>query len=73
MAVREAGDDTTTATVLAYAVLKEAQKVQADISSRDLKSGIEKATDKVVAYLEKNESNVAKRPKDMPNNGFVNK
>jgi chaperonin GroEL len=56
--VREAGDGTTTATVLAYAVLKEAQKVQADISSRDLKSGIEKATDKVVAYLEKNSTSV---------------
>ena len=56
--VREAGDGTTTATVLAHAVLKEAQKVQADISSRDLKSGIEKATDKVVAYLEKNSTSV---------------
>ena len=56
--VREAGDGTTTATVLAYAVLKEAQKVQADVSSRDLKSGIEKATDKVIAYLEKNSTSV---------------
>ena len=56
--VREAGAGTTTATVLAHAILKEAQKIQADISSRDLKSGIEKATDKVVAYLEKTSTSV---------------
>ena len=56
--VREAGDGTTTATVLAHAILKEAQKVQDNISSRDLKTGIEKATDKVVAYLEKNSTSV---------------
>ena len=56
--VREAGDGTTTATVLAHAILKEAQKVQANISSRDLKSGIEKATEKVVAYLEKTSTSV---------------
>ena len=49
--VQEAGDGTTTATVLAHAILKEAYKV--DINSRDLKKGINDAVKKTVAYLEK--------------------
>jgi len=48
--VREAGDGTTTATVLAHAILKEAQKVQSSINSRDLKIGIENAVEKVIDY-----------------------
>lgn len=56
--VREAGDGTTTATVLAHAILKEAQKVQSSINSRDLKIGIENAVEKVITYLEKNSTNV---------------
>ena len=56
--VREAGDGTTTATVLAHSILKEAAKVQDTLSSRDLKSGIEKAVDQVVAYLEKHSTQV---------------
>jgi chaperonin GroEL len=49
--VKEAGDGTTTATVLAHSILKEAQK--SDINSRDLKNGIDSAVKKVVARLEK--------------------
>ena len=49
--VKEAGDGTTTATVLAHAILQEAYKV--NINSRDLKQGILNAVDKTVEYLEK--------------------
>ena len=52
--VREAGDGTTTATVLAHAILSEAYKVQDKTNVRELKSGIEKACGKVVKYLEDN-------------------
>jgi chaperonin GroEL len=49
--VREAGDGTTTATVLSHAILKEARK-NTDLSSRKIKEGIERACDKIVEYLE---------------------
>ena len=49
--VSEAGDGTTTATVLAHAILEEAKS--ADINSRELKENINKAVKKVVKYLEK--------------------
>ena len=49
--VREAGDGTTTATVLAHAILKQAYKVITKENSRDLKFGINQATEKVVDYL----------------------
>ena len=55
--VKEAGDGTTTATVLAHAILTEAYKVK-DISPRDLKQGINLAVNKVVQYLEKHSSEV---------------
>ena len=48
--VKEAGDGTTTATVLAHAILKEAYK-QKSFNSRELKNGIDKAVSKVVKYL----------------------
>ena len=48
--VQEAGDGTTTATVLAHAILNEAYKL--DINSRDLKNGINNAVEKVIKYLE---------------------
>ena len=48
--VKEAGDGTTTATVLAHAILQEAYKL--NINSRDLKNGINNAVDKVIKYLE---------------------
>ena len=49
--VEEAGDGTTTATVLAEAILKEA--VKKNINTRELKEGINSAVKKVVNYLEK--------------------
>ncbi len=54
--VREAGDGTTTATVLAHAILHEAYKVIKSESPRDLKEGINLAVNKVVKYLEKHSS-----------------
>jgi len=54
--VTEAGDGTTTATVLAHAILEEAYKVIKSESPRDLKEGINLAVNKVVQYLEKNSS-----------------
>ena len=50
--VREAGDGTTTATVLAHAILEEAYKVSDKTNSRELKDGINSAVDKVIEYLE---------------------
>jgi len=56
--VKEAGDGTTTATVLAHAILTEAYKVIKSESPRQLKEGINLAVDKVVRYLERNSSKV---------------
>ena len=50
--VSEAGDGTTTATVLAHAILQEAYKVSDKTNSRELKDGINSAVKKVVKYLE---------------------
>ena len=50
--VREAGDGTTTATVIAHAILEEAYKVQDKTNSRELKEGIISAVDKIIKYLE---------------------
>ena len=55
--VQEAGDGTTTATVLAHAILTEAHKANVT-SPRDLKEGINLAVSKVVQYLEKHSSEV---------------
>ena len=55
--VQEAGDGTTTATVLAHAILTEAHKANVT-SPRDLKEGINLAVNKVVQYLEKHSSEV---------------
>jgi chaperonin GroEL len=49
--VQEAGDGTTTATVLAHAILLEAYKVVDKTNSRELKDGINLAVKKVVNYL----------------------
>ena len=51
--VKEAGDGTTTATVLAYAILEEAYSLKDSVSQRELKEGIETAVNKVVKILEK--------------------
>ena len=49
--VQEAGDGTTTATVLAHAILLEAYKVVDKTNSRELKDGINSAVEKTVKYL----------------------
>src|ERR1700724_2842612 len=54
-----AGDGTTTATVLAQAIVKEGSKaVAAGMNPMDLKRGIDLAVDAVVADLKKNSKNV---------------
>jgi len=51
--VKEAGDGTTTATVLAEALLKEVQKTKyKDLSIRSIKDGIYSALEKVNTYLD---------------------
>jgi len=56
--VKEAGDGTTTATVLARAILEEAYKVIDTENPRKLKEGINLAVKKVVKYLETHSSKV---------------
>ncbi len=54
-----AGDGTTTATVLAQAIVREGMKrVAAGMNPMDLKRGIDKAVTEVVATLEKNSKKV---------------
>ena len=55
--VREAGDGTTTATVLSHAILSEAYK-SPETNTRKMKEGIEAMCDKIVEYLEKNKIEV---------------
>ena len=50
--VQEAGDGTTTSTIIAHAILEESKKYK-DLTSREIKDGINLAVDKVVQYLEK--------------------
>lgn len=51
----DAGDGTTTATVLAQAIINEGLKnVAAGANPMDLKRGIDKAVNKVVAYIKQN-------------------
>src|ERR1700731_1553262 len=55
-----AGDGTTTATVLAHAIVREgAKSVAAGMNPMDLKRGVEKAVEAVVADLEKRAKPVA--------------
>ncbi|HEY2227133.1 MAG TPA: chaperonin GroEL [Xanthobacteraceae bacterium] len=55
----QAGDGTTTATVLAYAIVKEGAKaVAAGMNPMDLKRGVDIAVDAVVEDLKKNSKNV---------------
>ncbi len=55
--VKEAGDGTTTATVLAHAILEETYKLE-NFNSREVKKGIKLAVEKVVQYLENNSSTI---------------
>jgi len=50
--VKEAGDGTTTATVLAHSILSKAY-AEKNSGSREMKKGIEEATKKVIKHLEK--------------------
>jgi chaperonin GroEL len=55
----EAGDGTTTATILAHAIVKEGAKaVAAGMNPMDLKRGVDLAVEAVVADLHKNSRNV---------------
>ena len=49
--VKEAGDGTTTATILAHAILKEAYTKLDKTNARLIKEGILSAVDKVIDYL----------------------
>ena len=58
--VREAGDGTTTATVLAQSLLKIANDPKySDHSIRDIKDGIKTCSDKVMDYLSNNATSVS--------------
>ena len=50
--VKEAGDGTTTATVLAEALLNQAYSNLKDTSIRDIKQGIDTAVAKIIEYLD---------------------
>ena len=50
--VSEAGDGTTTATVLAHSILNEAYRVMTRENAREVKKSIQTATQKVVDYLD---------------------
>jgi len=55
----QAGDGTTTATVLAYAIVKEGAKaVAAGMNPMDLKRGVDMAVEAIVADLQKNSKKV---------------
>src|SRR6056300_1615309 len=56
--VKEAGDGTTTATVLAHSILKQAFEFD-DYGSREIRDGIFSAVDKVIKYLEKESKDVS--------------
>ena len=51
--VKEAGDGTTTTTVLAHSLLDTIKKLKNEKAIRDIKSGIQKCCDKVMVYLDK--------------------
>jgi chaperonin GroEL len=51
--VKEAGDGTTTSTVLAYSLLKSVNTYENETSLRELKDGIDKGLKKIMVYLDK--------------------
>tara|TARA_B110000008_G_scaffold279710_1_gene328110 strand:+ start:147 stop:1688 length:1542 start_codon:yes stop_codon:yes gene_type:complete len=63
--VKEAGDGTTTATILAHAILKEAYCKLNKKNGRIIKEGILSAVDKVINYLNKNSVPVENKIKEI--------
>ena len=62
----EAGDGTTTATVLAQAIVREgAKSVAAGMNPMDLKRGIDQAVETVVADLQKRSKKVKDSSEDL--------
>ncbi len=57
--VKEAGDGTTTATVLAQSLLHNVNKNKSDVSIRDIKNGIKSASEKVMEYISKHSKTVS--------------
>lgn len=51
--VKEAGDGTTTATVLAHSLLKKIGEFKNEETIRDIKAGVEECCEKVLVYLDK--------------------
>ena len=62
--VKDAGDGTTTATVLAQAILEEFEKHDQADSLRNIKDGINTAVDNVVKYLQKKRKKVSGKKVD---------
>jgi len=56
--VRDAGDGTTTATILAKAILDNANDMGNSSTARDIKRGINKGVENVISYLEKKRKKV---------------
>ena len=56
--VKEAGDGTTTATVLAEALIKEVNSCEKDVTIRDIKEGITSGLEKINKYLDDIKINV---------------
>jgi len=50
--VREAGDGTTTATVLAYSILKNLNDYNGEEKARDIRKGIADCSEEIVTYLQ---------------------
>ena len=59
MTVKEAGDGTTTATVLAQAILEEADKHDQLDTLRNIKEGINTGLEKVLKYLDKRSKKIS--------------
>ena len=56
--VKEAGDGTTTATVLAHAILKQANEHELLDNTRSIREGINSGVKKVISYLENLKENI---------------
>ena len=59
--VKEAGDGTTTSTVLAHSILTECLEASGKINLRDIKAGVERAKEKVIKYLDDSKVKVSNK------------